>query len=108
MSAFPRVFGGHFRVIPTDILEKVDKLLDEQIALVPDAAKDRETLKSSILDYVDEHGVIPQFSIERRPEEDIAADLLRENAERFLDEMAAPTTVSPQAPVAPDSEATGK
>lgn len=79
MSAFPRVFGGHFRVIPTDILEKVDRLLDEQIALVPDAERDRETLKSSILDYVDEHGVIPQFSIERRPQADIDVDLAKES-----------------------------
>ncbi len=75
MSAFPKVFGGHFRVIPTAILERVDRMLDEQLANAPaDAVKDRETLKGQILDYIDEHGVIPEFTIERRPQADIDAD----------------------------------
>lgn len=75
MSAFPKVFGGHFRVIPTGILERVDRMLDEQIALVPDAAKDREFLKGQILDEIDRTGVVPQFSIVPRDPADIAADM---------------------------------
>ncbi len=74
MSAFPKVFGGMFRVIPTGILERVDRMLDEQIALVPDAAKDREFLKQQILDEVDRTGVVPDFSIVPRDPADIAAD----------------------------------
>lgn len=74
MAAFPKVFGGMFRVIPTAILERVDALLDEQIALVPDAAKDREFLKSQILDEVDRTGAIPEFSIIPRDPAEIAAD----------------------------------
>ncbi len=80
MSAFPKVFGGMFRVIPTGILERVDALLDEQIALVPDAAKDREFLKQQILDEVDRTGAIPEFSIVPRDPADIAADLEAEAA----------------------------
>ena len=80
MSAFPKVFGGMFRVIPTGILERVDAMLDEQIALVPDAAKDREFLKQQILDEVDRTGVIPQFSIVPRDPADIEADLAAEAA----------------------------
>lgn len=75
MSAFPKVFGGMFRVIPTQVLERIDALLDEQIALVPDAAKDREALRAQILDEVDRTGVIPEFSIVPRDPAEIAADL---------------------------------
>ncbi len=81
MSAFPKIFGGHFRVIPTAILERVDAMLDEQIALVPDAAKDREFLKQQILDEVDATGVIPSFSIVPRDPADIAADEAAEAAQ---------------------------
>lgn len=63
MSTLPRVFGGHFRVVPTYILEQIDKLLDEQIALVPEAEADREHLKDQLLDHVDQYGVVPDFKI---------------------------------------------
>lgn len=75
VSAFPKVFGGMFRVVPTHILERIDALLDEQIALVPAAGPDREFLKSQILDYVDRTGVIPEFSLVPRDPAGIEADL---------------------------------
>lgn len=78
MTVFPKVFGGVFRVIPTAILERVDAMLDDQIARVPDAAKDREFLKQQILDHIDATGNIPEFSIVPRDPADIAADLAAE------------------------------
>ena len=75
MSAFPKVYGGMFRVIPTAILEKVDALLDAQLALVPEAAPDREFLKQQILDHIDQTGNIPEFAIVPRDPAAIAADL---------------------------------
>lgn len=53
-------------VVPNYIRDAIHKKLDEQIALHPDAEKDREALYSQLLAYVNEHGVIPDFSLERK------------------------------------------
>lgn len=78
MTVFPKVFGGVFRVVPNYLLEKVDALLDAQLARVPDAAKDREFLKQQIIDHIDATGDIPEFSIVPRDPADIEADLAAE------------------------------
>jgi len=46
--------------------DELHKRLDEEIAKHPEAEKDREVLYGQLLDYVNVHGVIPEFSLERR------------------------------------------
>lgn len=55
-----------FYVIPNSLRDAINAKLDEQFALVPDAAKDREVLYGQLLDYFAEHGVIPDFSLEKK------------------------------------------
>lgn len=55
-----------FRVIPNSLREAINAKLDEQIRLAPDAEKDRETLFRQLVDYFDEHGVIPDFSLVKK------------------------------------------
>jgi hypothetical protein len=50
-------------IVPTYIIDAINAKLDAALADVPDAAKDREHLYSSLLTYFSEHGVIPDFSI---------------------------------------------
>lgn len=52
-----------FAIVPTYILDKVNAKLDAAIAEHPDAEKDRDELRSQILGYVNEHGVVPEFSL---------------------------------------------
>lgn len=70
MSQFPEVFAGAFRVIPTYILEQIDRVLDAEIEKVPAAAPDREFLKDQLLDHVDQYGVIPEFTLVRQEPKD--------------------------------------
>lgn len=53
-------------VVPNYLAAEINALLDAEIAKVPDAAKDRDVLYSQILEYVNDHGVLPQFSLVKR------------------------------------------
>ena len=53
-------------IVPNYLRDELHRLLDEEIGKHPDAAKDREVLYGQLLDYVNVHGVIPEFSLERR------------------------------------------
>lgn len=53
-------------IVPNALADEINRKLDAAIAEVPGAAKDREALYSSLLAYFDEHGVVPDFSLERR------------------------------------------
>ena len=53
-------------LVPNYISRQLNDLLDAEIAKCPDAAKDREVLYSQLLSYVNDHGVIPDFSLERK------------------------------------------
>lgn len=66
-------------IVPNSLSEAIYAKIDEQIALVPDAAKDREPLYQQLLDYFDEHGVIPDFSLVRKV--NAPAEALREIAQ---------------------------
>lgn len=54
--------------VPTYLLDEIDRRLDAEIAKHPDAEKDRAVLRSQVLAYLNEHGVIPDFSLERKSE----------------------------------------
>jgi hypothetical protein len=55
-----------FYVVPNDLSDEIYRRIDEQIALVPGAAADREFFYRALLDHFNEHGVIPGFSLVRK------------------------------------------
>jgi hypothetical protein len=56
----------HLVILPNYISEEIDRRLDAEFAKHPNAAPDRELFRSQLIAYVDEHGVIPDFSLEKR------------------------------------------
>lgn len=52
-----------FRVIPNSLRDAINAKLDAAIAECPAAEKDREVLYGQLLDYFDEHGAVPDFSL---------------------------------------------
>ena len=57
-----------FVVVPNVVGDEINRKLDEQIALHPDAAKDREVLYKQLVAYFNDHGSVPDFSLQRHPE----------------------------------------
>ena len=56
----------HLVIVPDSLRLAIDAKLDAAIAAVPDAAKDREHLYHELLCYFDDHGVLPEFSLEKK------------------------------------------
>jgi hypothetical protein len=54
-----------FYIVPNVIGDEIDRKLDAEIQKEPGAAKDREVLRSQLIEYFAEHGVIPDFSLAR-------------------------------------------
>lgn len=54
-----------FYVVPNVLGNEIDRRLDAAIAEEPDAEKDREHLRSTLIEYYAQHGVIPDFSVRR-------------------------------------------
>jgi len=54
-----------FVIIPDYISDEIDRKLDAAIAQHPDAEKDRAYLRSQLVAYLDEHGIIPDFSLQK-------------------------------------------
>jgi hypothetical protein len=52
-------------IVPNNLRDAINAKLDAALALVPDAAKDREHLYGQLLAHFDEHGVLPDFQIQR-------------------------------------------
>ena len=52
-----------FRIIPNSLRDAISAKLDAAIAECPAAEEDREVLYEQLLDYFDEHGRIPDFSL---------------------------------------------
>ena len=55
-------------IVPNYLAAELNQRLDAEIAKHPPAAKDREVLYSQLLAYVNEHGAIPDFSLQRNSE----------------------------------------
>ena len=52
-------------IVPNYIADEINAKLDKQIEANPDAAKDRDALYGQLIAYFNEHGVIPDFSLQR-------------------------------------------
>lgn len=53
-------------IVPNYLRDEIYQRIDAEIAKCPDAAKDREHLYGQLLAYVNDHGVIPEFSLEKK------------------------------------------
>lgn len=54
-----------FYVVPDSISDDIDRRLDAEIAKHPDAEKDRAVLRSQLVEFVNEHGYVPDFTLGR-------------------------------------------
>lgn len=55
-----------FVIVPNSLRDEIYAKVDAAIAEVPDAAPDRECFYSELLNYYNEHGVIPNFSLQKK------------------------------------------
>ena len=53
-------------IVPDSLREAINAALDDAIAKSPDAAPWRDNLYSHLVAFFDEHGYIPEFSLQRR------------------------------------------
>jgi hypothetical protein len=53
-------------IVPDLVADMIEAAVDRAIDQNPDAARDRDYIYQVLLDYYDEHGVIPQFTLEKR------------------------------------------
>ena len=53
-------------IIPDSLRAAIDEKLDKAYAQIPEAAIDREIHYHYLLNYFDEHGVIPDFEFFKR------------------------------------------
>lgn len=57
-----------FVIVPNHLSNAIYQRVDAAIEKVPDAAPDREHFYSVLLSHFNEHGVIPEFSLEKLQE----------------------------------------
>lgn len=55
-----------FVIVPNSLRDAIYAKVDAAIAGVPDAAPDREYFYSVLLDHFNEHGEIPEFTLEKK------------------------------------------
>ncbi len=52
-------------IVPNELREAIYARVDRAIALSPDAYVDRESFYQHLLAFYDEHGYIPEFTLEK-------------------------------------------
>lgn len=52
-------------LVPNYVSDAINHRLDTAIAETAEAANDREYLFNCLLDYFDEHGTLPEFSLQK-------------------------------------------
>ena len=57
---------GRTVVLPNELRDEINALLDEQFLIYPDAEKDREVFFSMLLAFFDEHGYLPDFKLSQK------------------------------------------
>lgn len=51
-------------IVPDSLSEAIYKKIDEQLEKVPEARSIRKEIFQNLLNYYNEHGVIPDFTLE--------------------------------------------
>lgn len=52
-------------IVPNELHDEIMRRLDEAYIKTPDAAVDRDAHYHALLEHFDEHGTLPDFSLER-------------------------------------------
>jgi hypothetical protein len=60
------MFVSVFVVVPDSLAEAINQKLDAAYVAAPEAAADREHHFSFLLGYFHEHGVLPDFRLEKK------------------------------------------
>jgi hypothetical protein len=53
-------------IVPNVLRDAINKKLDEVLSEFPEAEKDRELFYHKLLEYFDEHGEIPDFTLTKK------------------------------------------
>jgi len=53
-------------IVPNDLRDAIYKKIDEQLVDRPALVEHRESIYLDLLNYFDEHGVIPDFSLQEK------------------------------------------
>jgi hypothetical protein len=54
-----------FLIVPDALYNEIHTRLNEEFKKFPDAEADRDSLYRQLLDYFDEHGALPEFTLEK-------------------------------------------
>ena len=54
-------------IVPNVLRDLINAKLDAAFAACPDAERDREILYKQLLEYFDEHGTVPDFTLFKKP-----------------------------------------
>ena len=55
-------------IVPDSLRHAINAKLDAAIAEHPDAERDREALYSHLLSFFNEHGYVPEFTLQKKLE----------------------------------------
>ena len=60
-----------FAIIPDYVSDEIDRRLEAALAETPAAEKDRQQLRAQLVSYFVDHGMVPDFSLEKikKPQE---------------------------------------
>jgi len=56
-----------FYIVPDDVAAEIDSRLNAELKKCPDAEKDRDHLRSQLINAFVEYGYIPDFSLTKNP-----------------------------------------
>lgn len=54
-----------YLIVPNTVNDRIMSALDKALLETPDAEDSRQSLYNQLLDYYDEHGHVPEFSLEK-------------------------------------------
>lgn len=55
-------------IVPNSLRDAINAKLDAALAACPAAAPDRDLFYRQLLAYFNDHGVVPDFTLERNPD----------------------------------------
>lgn len=58
-------------IVPNSLVDEINAKLDSAFKKVPEAEKDRKFFYQQLLDYVDQHGFLPDFKSQKKEQEEI-------------------------------------
>ena len=61
-----------FYVVPNELRDAINANIDAALVDCPDAAADREIFYAQLLEYFNEHGVVPTFTLQKKVNADVS------------------------------------